>query len=191
MASETRRDFPRHSLRCYWPPCFTERRPFDRKSENQTYLDYIQAEQYLGEEITDDEEDDEDDDEYDDKDEDEDEAEVESEDKDGASSEDEVDEQSKSTDASNQMSDVRRFMKGMERDEDFLEDYDMVDEVANFCEKGKSHGPVPVLGKHVALLDERNIFGTIVDKKGHCRTNSEPLTWELLREKLKKQVIPI
>ncbi|KAH7318922.1 hypothetical protein BKA65DRAFT_92330 [Rhexocercosporidium sp. MPI-PUGE-AT-0058] len=176
MASETRRDlFPRHSLRCYWHPGFTERRTlFVRNTENQTYLDYIQAEKYLGEEIADDEYDDEDGDEDED------------EDEDGASSEDEVDEQSKNTDGK-EMSDVRRFMQGMDRDEDFLEDYDMVDEVANFCEKGKSHGPVPMLGKHVALLDERNIFGTIGDKKGHCRTNSEPVTWELLREKLKKQ----
>lgn len=185
--SETRRDFPHQSLRCYWPKRFTKRRPFNPDSENQTYLEYLQIEQYLGEGVSDDEEEEEDEDE------------AEAEEEDGASSEDdgpsnapedEVEEQSKGTDASNQMSDVRRFMKGMERDEDFLDDYDMVDEVAKFCEEG-SKGPFRARGKHVAFLDERNIGGTIVDKGGHCRTDSEPLTLEQFFDKLSKKVIQI
>ncbi|KAH7308859.1 hypothetical protein BKA65DRAFT_175148 [Rhexocercosporidium sp. MPI-PUGE-AT-0058] len=167
-----------------WPQLFTKRRPYNRYSreaENQPYIEWLDTQYDDG-------------DEEEEKEEDEDEAEAEEED--GASREgdgpsnapkDEVDEQSKGTDASSQISDVRRFMKGMDGDKDFLEDYDMVDEVASFCEKGESDGPVPMLGKHVALLDERTIFGTLGDKKGHCRTNSEPVTWELLREKLKKQ----
>ncbi|KFZ18425.1 hypothetical protein V501_01227 [Pseudogymnoascus sp. VKM F-4519 (FW-2642)] len=182
--SETRRDFPHQSLRCYWPKRFTKRRPFNPDSENQTYLAYLQIEQYLGEGVSDDEEEEE-----------EDEDEAEAEEEDGASSEDdgpsnapedEVEEQSKGTDASNQMSDVRRFMKGMERDEDFLDDYDMVDEVAKFCEEG-SEGPFRARGKHVAFLDERNIGGTIVDKGGHCRTDSEPLTLEQFFDTLSKK----
>lgn len=181
--SETRRDFPHQSLQYYWPKWFTKRRPFNPDSENQTYLEYLQIEQYLGEGVSDDEE--------------EDEAEAEEEDgasceDDGSSNapEDDVNEQSKDTDASNKMSDVRRFMRGMERDEDFLEDYDMVDEVAKFCEEG-SQGPFRAREKHVAILDERNIAGTIVDKGGHCRTNSEPLTLEQLFDKLSRKVIQI
>lgn len=182
IETETRRDFAHQSLRCSWPTGFTKRRPFNPDSENQTYLDYLQIEQYIGEEDEDDEEDV-------DKDESEAEDGTSCED-DGSSNapEDEVDEQSKGTDASNQMSDVRRFMKGMERDEDFLDDYYMVEEVANFCEWGLK-GPFRSRGKHVASLDERNIGGAIVDKQGHCRTNSEPLTLEQLFDKLSKPVI--
>lgn len=184
---ETRRESPHQPLRRYWPKRFTKRRPFDSNSENQTYLEYLQIEQYLGEEVLDEEEEDED----------EEENEVEAEEQDGASCEDDgslnepeddINEQRKAVNVSNQMSDVRRFMRGMERDEDFLEDYDMVDEVAKFCEEG-SDGRFRPREKHVAILDERNIAGTIIDKGGHCRTNLEPLTLEQLFDKLSRKVI--
>ncbi|KFY74283.1 hypothetical protein V499_05679 [Pseudogymnoascus sp. VKM F-103] len=180
---ETRREFSHQSLRRYWPKRFTKRQPFNPNSENQTYLEYLQIEQYLGEGVSDEE------------DEEEEGNEVEAEEEDGASCEDDgssnapeddVNEQSKAADASNQISDVRRFMRGMERDEDFLDDYDMVDEVAKFCEGG-SDGPFRAREKHVAILDERNIAGTIIDKGGYCRTNLEPLTLEQLFDKLSRK----
>lgn len=185
---ETRSEFPHQSLRRYWPKRFTKRLPFNPDSENQTYLEYLQIEQYFGEWVSDEEEE---------EGEEENEAEAEDEDcasceDDGSSNapEDDVNEQSKGSDSGNQISDVRRFMRGMERDEDFLDDYDMVDEVAKFCEEG-SNGPFRAREKHVAILDERNIAGTIINKGGHCRTNLEPLTLEQFFNKLSRKVIQI
>jgi len=144
--------------------------------EDQPYIEYLKSRRYDGEEEEDDDDDDvsSEDDYYSNAPEDEVEGNQNEKQNDG-----------KSTDASNPHSNVRLFMKGMTGDEDSLEDYDQVDEVASFCEARPQRA---LYRKHVALLDERNIGGTIVDKKGHCRTRLKPLALQKLCDKLSKKV---
>jgi hypothetical protein len=189
MATKTPKDFSHESLRCSWPIDFTKRRKFNRDSENQPYIEYLEQRRYLGEEDVDDDEEEEEDEEGEDDDGD---SVLSEDDQPSNAPEDEIEgneddklDLGNITDDGHPMSNVRRFMKGMTGDEESLENYDLVDEVANFCEKGSVGG---VQKKYVAIIDERNHYGTIVDKRGHCRTNLKPLTLEQMRDKLSKKV---
>jgi hypothetical protein len=199
MSTETQEDVSHQSLRCCWPELFTKRRDFNRHTENQPYIKYCGTPLFYGEEHED--EDDEDDDEDGISSEDDDplnkpEDEVEGH-RDTLENQDETLNDDKGSESCNRYSNIRCFMTGMIGDEDSLEDHDQVDEVASFCEQpsfrenDSKSGQKALDGKHVALLDDMNIGGTIVDKKGHCRPYLEPLTWQELCEKLSKRVTQI
>jgi len=166
------------SLGCYWPPeFFRKRRRFDRQAENQPYIEWVQAS------FGDNDEDDEDD--YvDESSEAEDEVEWR---RDKSESKGEKGNYYKDAKASKGHGKVRLFMKGMTGDEDKLQYRDQVEQVARFCEQASFRE----LGKHVALLDDRNDGGTILEKNGHYRPYQGPLTSQRLCEELRKKVAQI
>lgn len=191
MSSETHEESHFQSLRCYWPEKFTKRRKFDRRTENEPYIDYLRTQFLYGEE--DEHEDDVSSSENEDDSSNEPEEEVE---RHQHKSDDQGENQNidKDTEACNLHSDIRAFMTGDVGDEDALENHDQVDVVASFCEEASFMESETKPGqdrKCVALLDDRNIDGTIADKKGQCRSYSGPLTSHQLREKLSKNVTQI
>jgi len=172
---------PHQFLPCYWPLEFTKRRRFDRQAENQPYIEWLQTH-------------------YDDGDE------EEEEDVDGSNeNEDEVDghrdkienkdenrNDNKDPEACNGNSNVRIFMRGMDGDEDALQYFDQVKQVAGFCKQASfwnlETGTTSKNRKSVALLDDRNDGGTILVKQGHCRPYLGPLTPQQLDEELSRKV---
>jgi len=168
---------------------------FNRPAENQPYIEFLRTTKFNGEESEVDVSSDEDDD--------------------GASSEleDEVKGnigESESEDGNRDdgkdaavcdgKSIVRLFMEGMTGDEETLEYPDQVKQVASFYEQGSFRESETKSGqdkKAVALIDERNICGTIhVNQRifqctGHCRPHQGPLTPEELCEMLGRKVIDI
>jgi hypothetical protein len=176
MLTETHEGFPHRTLQSHWPEKFTKQRPFNRPAENQPYIEFLRTPKFDGEE---------DEFEVSNEDEEEEEDDVSSE------PEDEYQNDDKGSESCDETSDVRLFMKGMTGDEDGLKYRDQVDQVASFCERlslMKSETKTEENRKHVALLDERNIGGTIADKKGHCRPYPGPLTSHELRERLSRKV---
>ncbi|KAF4628639.1 hypothetical protein G7Y89_g9512 [Cudoniella acicularis] len=168
MSQKTLRDSPYQSLQYCWPEKFTKRRKFDRKTENQTYIQYLETQLYYGEE---EEEEEEEDDDNSTEDEDEDDVE-------------EHQDKSENQDAKecNGRSVVRRFMKGVIGDEDTLQYHDQVEEVSGFCEHARvdsETGTVSQNAKHIALLDDRSA--------GNCRPHLGPLTAQQLRNELSKK----
>ncbi|KAF4632047.1 hypothetical protein G7Y89_g6081 [Cudoniella acicularis] len=185
-------------LQYCWPEKFTKRRKFDRNTESQPYIEYLETQLYDGEEEEDEDEDEEDADEEDaDEDADEegdDKNDISSEDDDSTNEpedqgegrqdtlgyQDEKRNSGKGTETCDRGSVFRRFMKGWIGDED----ENQVDEVASFCETSPRNALNP---KSVALLDDRNDGGIKFDKKGHYRPNLGPLTLQEFYEKLSKR----
>jgi hypothetical protein len=186
MATETHEEFSHRSsrhLRCNWPPKFAKRRYFARQAENQSYIEFLQTPKFNGEE---------------------DEQEISSEDADVLSEgDDEAEEQrDKSEDKTGKLendknsevynlSNIRLFMAGLLGDEDMLQYRDQVEQVASFWEYERRRGPemnTAEDNKLVALVDERNIGGDLLTKKGYCRPYFGPLTSKQLHEKLSTQV---
>jgi len=175
LASVAHQSLPR------WAELFTKRRSFNRQVENQPYIEFLKTQLFSGEEDGI-------------------ESEVEDEvegHRDALGNQDEKLSDDKGIEACNRYSDVRSFMEGMIDDKDFLEYHDRVEMVASFCEQAnlREYDPKPgqkaLDGKHVALLDDRNIGGIMADKKGHCRPYLGPLTGQRLREELSKKVTQI
>lgn len=188
MLTEPNEKFPQ------WPTLFEGRRKFSREAENQSYIKFLQTQLFDGEE--DEEEDD-----------------ISSEDDDDVSSEhvnkiggegnnrenkDKNQNDNKDAETYNGPSKVRLFMTGMTGDEDTLHYRDQVEEVASICEQanlGELGTKTRRDRKHVALLDDRNILGTIFMNKGlspsgDCRPYLGPLTAQRLGEELTKKVVP-
>jgi len=187
MPTETHIKFPHPSSPCSWPLEFTKRRKFNRKTENQTYIEFLQTRFDDG----DNDDEDDDDDDVDNSSEDEDEV-------DGHKDESEnkgENRNDKDGEAYNGHSIVRLFMKGMTGDEDTLQYRDQVEQVASFFEQAsrrdfKTGGPGKN-EKRVSLVDDRNIDGTILEKEGHCRPCRGPLTSQQLCEALSRKVAQI
>jgi hypothetical protein len=101
--------------------------------------------------------------------------------------------------AYNGQSKVRLFMTGMTGDEDALDYRDQVEEVASICEQanlGELETKTGQDRKHVALLDDRNIRGTILANKGTSppgdyRPYLGPLNAERLGKELSRKVAQI
>ena len=198
------KESPHRLLRCYWPQLFTKRRPlnrYSRQAENQPYIDYVQTKKFDGEEDEgdisgeDEEEEEEDDDD------------VLSEDEDEIKgnrgkreNKDENRNDDKDAAVCNRQSIVRLFMVGMTGDEETLQYPDQVEQVVSFYEQGNFGESETKTGqgrKVVALLDDRNICGTLhVNQElfqctGHCRPHLGPLTSEELCEELERKVTHI
>jgi hypothetical protein len=188
MPTETNGKFLHQSLPCYWPLEFTNRRQFDRKAENQTYIEFLQTRFDDG----DDDEDDDDDDDVGNSSEDEDEVDGH---RDESENKDENRNDDKEGEAYNGHSNVRLFMRGMTGDEDTLQYRDQVEQVASFFEQASRRdfetGGTCKNEKRVSLLDDRNDGGTILEKEGHCRPCRGPLTSQRLREALSRKVAQI
>jgi hypothetical protein len=160
-----------------WPQLFSaKRRKFSRQAENQPYIEWLHS--FNDNEGDGDEDDDEDEDgepgEGGDGDDDDDDVDESSADR------DEADEHAHSADPCNGYSAVRHFMKGTTGDEERLQFQDQVEVVAGFRQ-------LPTFRKsekRVALLDDRNDGGTILEKQGHCRRYQGPLTSKELCEEL-------
>ena len=183
MSTETLEEFPQ------WPRIFAERRTFNREAENQTYIEWLQTQKWVGE-----------DDEYGEDDEDEDD--LSGDDENGSvlsEQEEKVEKDDQDGEAKNRPSEVRIFMTGLTGDEDALPYRDQVEEVASFCEQAKVRdvGEKPIEGgKNKVLLDDRNIRDTILVNKGlsppgECRPYLGPLTSQQLEEELRKKVAQV
>lgn len=176
MSNQTHEDFPHEFFQCHWPEEFTNRRSFNRKAENQTYIEFLNTK-------------------FEDGDEDEDGEGTSSDEEDGG--EDYGDESWKDDEdaaSRDKQNVVGLFMKGITGDEDTPMYRDQVDLVAMFCERASfknwEREEEEENRKHVALLDERNISVIIADKKGHCRPYLGPLTCQELCERLSRKVSP-
>lgn len=179
MATESNDQIRGRPLRCSWPEKFTTRRKFDRVTESRPYLEYLRMEAFLGEENEGDNDKLSDDD---------DETSNELDKKENQS---EIQKDENDAKSHNLYSNVRLFMRGHEGDEDLL-DHDQVDAVASFCDQENPEGSESTSDqarKHVALLDDRNMHGTIGgDKKGYCKPYLKPQTALQLRENLSHKV---
>jgi hypothetical protein len=209
MSRERQEEFPR------WPPLFAERRQFSREAENETYIEFLQTPWFSGEEHEEDEEEEEEEDDDDDEEEDEEEEEEEDEndeeevsseqgnkvegDKNNKRNKDQNPNDDKGAKACSGPSKVRLFMRGLSGEEDNLHYLDQVEEVASICEQANLEDTMTKTGqdgKHVALLDDRNIRGTILVNKGpsppgDCRPYLGPLTAQRLGEELSRKVAQI
>jgi hypothetical protein len=189
MSTDKRAESPHEFLRCCWPQEFTKRRRFNRRAENETYIQWLQGNFDNGGEEVD---------------------EVDSDD-DGVDSSRDArnpaaapnDNSENKADTSNDDNDVedcndyrnvRIFMEGMLGDENALPYRDQVEKVAKFCEQASLERDPRSLGKNrkaVSLLDDRNDGGTISGRGGHCRPYLGPLSPRRLRKELGRQVDPI
>jgi len=105
----------------------------------------------------------------------------------------------KGAESCNERSDVRDFIVGMTGNEETLQYPDQVEQVASFYEQGNfgESETKTGQGRKVALLDDRNICGTIFVNQGpfqctgHCRPHLGPLTSEELYEELERKVAHI
>jgi hypothetical protein len=193
MSAQKQEEFPR------WPPLFTERRQFNREVENEPYIEFLQTPFFNGEEQenVDDGEDNEDEGE---------EEEVSSEhenkvegDSNNRGNKDQNPNDEKDAKAYNGLNKVRLFMRGLSGEEDDLHYCDQVEEVASICEQANLEDVMKKTGqgrKHVALLDDRNIRGTILPDKGpsppgDCRPYLGPLTTQRLGKELSRKVVQI
>lgn len=193
MSTEQNEKFPR------WPALFEERRIFCRAAENQPCIEWLQTPSFVGEE---DEAEDEDDVSSEDNDDDDD---VSSEhgqkvggDGNDTENKDENRNDDKDAETCNGHSKVRLFMAAMTGDEDTLHYRNQVEEVASVCEQaslGELETETGQDGKHVALLDDRNILGIFMVNKGlstppagYCRPYLGPLTAKRLGEELSRKV---
>jgi hypothetical protein len=184
MSTEQNEKFPR------WPALFEERRTFCRAAENQPCIEWLQTPSFVGEE---DEAEDEDDDD------------VSSEhgqkvggDGNDTENKDENRNDDRDAETCNWHSKVRLFMAGMTGDEDTLHYRNQVEEVASVCEQaslGELETETGQDGKHVALLDDRNVLGIFMVNKGlstppagYCRPYLGPLTAQRLGEELSRKV---
>jgi hypothetical protein len=199
MSRERQGEFPR------WPPLFAERRQFSREAENETYIEFLQTSWFSGEEHEEDEEEEEEEGEEGEEGED-DEEEVSSEqgnkvegDKNKRRNKDQNTNDDKGAKVCSGPSKVRLFMRGLSGEEDNLHYLDQVEEVASICEQANLEDTMTKTGqdgKHVALLDDRNIRGTILVNKGpsppgDCRPYLGPLTAQRLGEELSRKVAQI
>jgi hypothetical protein len=206
MLTDTRGEFPHQFLRPHWPQEFSiRRREFDRKAENQTYIEWLRDNFTDGDSAEDEEEDEEDegqdeDDKVEDEDEDNSDSEedefydaeelyVEIEDKfgaDGDQHENENESQNdKSTEVFKEHEIGRIFMKGMTGDEKFLQWRDQVDVVASFVEQSRSGESKKLVA---LLLDDGECGSANPAKRKPCRLHQGPLTSQQLRELLSKRV---
>jgi hypothetical protein len=196
MPTETHEELPRRPLQSCWPDKFTKRRPFDRPAENQPYIEYLRTPKFIGEEDEADvssEEDEEDDVSNENEDE------VEGY-REKVENEDEYRNENKGAESCNGYGDVRLFMTGATRDEETLKYCDQVEEVASFCEQTSVRELERKTGqyrKRVALLDDRNVCGTVSGNQGHCQCTGHcrpylgPMTPQQLVKELKKKVAHI
>lgn len=207
MSTDTHEESPHQNLRCCWPQDFTERRKFHKVAENETYLQWVQADFDDGvEEEYEDEDDDEDESAGD-------ESEGAGDANDGAedtkggpvspkeSRPDSFPEAVPSHDDSHEdevtvdgYNNVQLFMKGMTFDEKNLPYHDQVEKVTMFCGQARSElDPRSICQskKNVALLDDRNDGGArngSFAKEGNCRPYLGPLTSRQLRKELARKV---
>jgi hypothetical protein len=91
----------------------------------------------------------------------------------------------------NRYSNVRLFMTGATGDEDTLQYKDQVKQVANFCERSSKERDSEIGVTSMALLDDRNSRGAIVQKQGDFRPYRRPLTTSELCKELSKKVVQI
>ncbi|KAH8585450.1 hypothetical protein B0O99DRAFT_603293, partial [Bisporella sp. PMI_857] len=191
MLAKTHDEFHRQSLRYHWPEKFKRRRIFDRPAENQPYIEFLRTPRFDGEEDEVDASSDEDDDNVS--------SELEDEVKGNRGKNESMDGNrngDKDAAGCNGQSIVRLFMAGMTGDEENLQYPDQVEQVASFYEQGnfgKWDAKTSQHKKTVALLDDRNICGTIHVNQGsfqctgHCRPHLGPLTSEGLYKELEKK----
>jgi hypothetical protein len=174
---------PHQDLRCSWPVKFTKRRKFVLRNENQPFIDYIKWLQASFDNAGYEEEGD-DNDCGDDGDELSDDADVVDGHEGTGESQDENQIDGKNVGACDELGIVRRFMKGIEGEEDLLQYPDQVEQVASFCEQATFGG----YQEHVALLDDRSDSIATLGKQRQYRPNRGPLTVEQLRKELSKEV---
>lgn len=203
MPAETHDEPLYQPLRCQWPSIFTRRRQFDRQSENQPYIEFLQTLRFDAEE--EEEEDDEelnsenDEGEYASSDDDDDYSIETTEnavgwDREKIEIEGRVRSRNDDTTSWKSCSNVRLFMTGLMGDEDSLQYRDQVKEVVGFCEGAglevESNGHGHYGTKRVALLDDRNRGGTTVDVHSRScrRPYLGPLTAQQLQQELCKKV---
>jgi hypothetical protein len=91
----------------------------------------------------------------------------------------------KNGEAWNSRSAIRKFMEGFVGDEEALSYPDQVEKVVSFCEQGSSIEPK----KYVAMLNDTNDGGTGPKKKPYCRPYKGPLTAQMFRHELEKEVL--
>ena len=179
----------RQFLQCSWPEEFKKRRRFNRECENESYIEWLQAE--FGDNSEEDEDEDNISSEYGDY-------------PNGSDSEVEgYREKSESqgppdgawndgdAETSNRYHNVRLFMAGMVGEEKSLSYCDQVEKVARFCEQESlEFGTKPDLAsKDVALLDDRN-FGSVDNRTGNCRPYLGPLNPQQLQQELSREASP-
>lgn len=166
---------------------------FDRSAENEPYLEFLRTPKFDGEDC--DVSGDEDDDSF--SSEPEDDEDMGNSRVDSKSEGDNKNDDKDATVCSGQ-SIARLFMAGMMGDEEVLQYPDQVEQVASFYEKGSLGDDAETKASQnenvVALLDDRNICGTIHVNRGscqctgHCRPYLGPLTSEQLGKALEKKV---
>lgn len=187
MQAHRNEEFPHRSLRNYWPREFKKRRNFSREAENETYVDFVQQNWFLDDSDEDDLEEGEEHS-FEEGDEDRNgqcEDEVAERPIEANEKEDEKLSNKKGVELCNRYGNVKIFMKGLAEDEAKLQYRDQVEKVAGFCEETWESGPEKMA---VALLDDRNSYGTNFASKGCCRPYLGPLTSQELRVELLKQV---
>jgi hypothetical protein len=91
----------------------------------------------------------------------------------------------------NRYGNVRLFMTGATGDEDTLQYKDQVRQVATFCERSSKERDSGIGATSMALLDDRNSRGAIVQKQGDFRPYRGPLTTSELCKELSKKVVQI
>jgi len=91
----------------------------------------------------------------------------------------------------NRYGDVRLFMTGATGDEDTLQYKDQVRQVAKFCERSSKERDSGIGITSMALLDDRNSRGAIVQTQGDFRPYRGPLTTSELCKELSKKVVQI
>jgi hypothetical protein len=200
MRRHTAEGFSLPASRRHWPQEFKKGRIFNRDSENESYIAFIQKVNNL----LDSSDEDEDKDEYENV---EDEEEGWSEIghdlshyedevgnyKDETENEDEKASYHMNTDLQTGLGrgNVRIFMTGLTGDVNKLPYRDQVEQVSSFCESavwGVDEGTTGQKIKVVALLDDRNDLGSAVTKKEESRPYRGPLTSQELGVELSKKV---
>ena len=148
-----------------WPALFTQRREFDGKAENSTYIEFVRFQSSDGKEA-----------------ENEDEEFGENVDQDEHESDEAVEQDGYIE--SEEQNPVRVFMEGCVGEQRTLKYHDQVDQVLGFCDRNVGNSQ-----KHVALLDDRCQGNCRSEPQGYSRPYLGPLTAPLLQEELEKTVI--
>lgn len=148
-----------------WPALFTQRREFDGKAENSTYIEFVRFQSSDGKEA-----------------ENEDEEFGENVDQDEHENDEAVEQDGYNE--SEEQNPVKVFMEGCFGEQRKLKYHDQVDQVLGFCDCNVGNAQ-----KHVALLDDRCQGNCRSEPQGYSRPYLGPLTAPLLQEELEKTVI--